>query len=354
VRRLPFLLGVTAVAVTSFLWLAARSRPPSSAFGVEPLLYASGLHQPRGLAVGADGALYVAEGGWSGPGQATVPGRVTRVPGRDQTQVVLDGLPASETAQPLFAHSGPGAVVSDGSGLVLFIGPAEGRPQGSVVRLSPIGVDPSPAEPLVLEGSPPLTPSPAAVWGAERGPDGRLSAVLPQANLLARVEPGTGHTVPVTPFIGAGASNPFPSGVTRSLDGTMLVTHFGSPPFPALGQPPGGRLVQVAQDGRWQPLLEGLRFPVAVALAPNGLLYVLEFASGYDAAGERFLPRSGRVVAIGPEPTRRRTVVRDVDYPTALAFAPNGDLYVTEGGAFRGPGEGRILLVPGQSLRAIQ
>ena len=157
-RRLPFLLGVTAVAVISFLWLAARSRPPSSAIGVEPLLYASGLHQPRGLAVGADGALYVAEGGWSGPGQATVPGRVTRVSGRDQTQVVLDGLPASEAAQPLFAHSGPGAVVSDGSGLVLFIGPAEGRPQGSVVRLSPIGVDPSPAEPLVLEGSPPPTP----------------------------------------------------------------------------------------------------------------------------------------------------------------------------------------------------
>ncbi|HEX2324336.1 MAG TPA: hypothetical protein VHQ00_02995, partial [Chloroflexota bacterium] len=157
-RRLPFLLGVTAVAVISFLWLAARSRPPSSAFGVEPLLYASGLHQPRGLAVGADGALYVAEGGWSGPGQATVPGRVTRVSGRDQTQVVLDGLPASEAAQPLFAHSGPGAVVSDGSGLVLFIGPAEGRPQGSVVRLSPIGVDPSPAEPLVLEGSTPPTP----------------------------------------------------------------------------------------------------------------------------------------------------------------------------------------------------
>ncbi len=110
----------------------------------------------------------------------------------------------------------------------------------------------------------------------------------------------------------------------------------------------------MAQDGRWQPLLEGLRFPVAVALAPNGLLYVLEFASGYDAAGERWVPRSGRVVAIGPEPTRRRTVVRDVDYPTALAFAPNGDLYVTEGGAFRGPGEGRVLLVPGQSLRAIR
>jgi hypothetical protein len=300
----------------------------------------------------------VAEGGWSGPGQATIPGRVTRVSGRDQTQVVLDGLPAAGTAQPLFAHSGPGAVVSDGAGLVLFIGPAEGRPQGSVVRLSPTGAAPGPAEPLVLEETPSPAPPPAAqapaaaVWGAERGPDGRLSAVLPQANLLARVEPATGSTVPVTPFIGAGASNPLPSGVTRALDGTMLVAHFGSPPFPATGQPPGGRLVQVAQDGRWQPLLEGLRFPVAVAFAPNGLLYVLEFASGYDAAGERFLPRSGRVVAIGPEPTRRRTVVRDVDYPTALAFAPNGDLYVTEGGAFRGPGEGRVLLVPGQSLQS--
>ena len=287
------------------------------------------------------------------PGQATVPRRVTRVSGRDQTQVVLDGLPASETAQPLFAHSGPGAVVSDGSGLVLFIGPAEGRPQGSVVRLSPIGVDPSPAEPLVLEALRPSSPLSRCGVGRRAGP---------RRAPLRRPAPGQSA--------GPGGAG---DGAHRPRD--ALHRGRGQQPLPFRRDPLPGRddagdplrlpaLSRRRAASRGAPRPGGPGWALATPAGgaalpgggrprPNGLLCVLEFASGYDAAGERWVPRSGRVVAIGPEPTRRRTVVRDVDYPTALAFAPNGDLYVTEG-AFRGPGEGRVLLVPGQSLRAIQ
>ena len=174
--------------------------------------------------------------------------------------------------------------------------------------------------------------------------------MLPLANLLVRIDPATGRAVPVTPFIGAGGSNPLPTSVARHPG-----RHPGGDPLrgralPGGGQLPTGRVVQVAPDGRWQPVYEGLRFPIAVAFAPNGLLYVVEFASGYDAANRRFLPGSGRVLALGPEARQRRTVIRDVDYPTAIAFSPAGDLYVTEGGVFRGPGEGRLLFVPAQTL----
>jgi sugar lactone lactonase YvrE len=354
--RLPFLATVAAVAILSFFWLAVRSRPLRGGPGFEPVLYVSGLSQPRGLTVGPDGALYVAEGGWSGSGQSPVAGRITRVTGRNQSEVVVDGLPAAGAGQPLFAQSGPGALASDGAGLVLFLGPTEGRPQGSVARIPaapPGGGDPVESVPLVVESSPEgsVAAPVGAVWGAQSQPAGPLPAVLPLANLLAQVDPGAGRAVPVTPFIGAGGSNPLPSGVARAPDGTLVVAHFGTAPFGPASQAGTGRLVQVAPDGRWQPLYENLRFPVGVALSPNGLLFVAELASGYDVGGQRFLPRSGRVLALGPEPNRRRTVVRDVDYPTALAFSPNGDLYVTEGGIFRGPGEGRILFVPGQTLQ---
>jgi hypothetical protein len=273
--------------------------------------------------------------------------------------VVVDGLPAAGAEQPLFAQSGPGALASDGAGLVLFLGPTEGRPQGSVARIPtapPGGGDQIEPLPLVVENTPEATaPTEAgAVWGAQSQSTGPLPAVFPLANLLARVDPEAGRAMPVTPFIGAGGSNPLPSGVARAPDGTLVVAHFGTAPFGPAGQAGTGRLVQVAPDGRWQPLYENLRFPVGVAFSPTGLLFVAELASGYDVGGQRFLPSSGRVLALGPEPNRRRTVVRDVDYPTALAFSPNGDLYVTEGGVFRGPGEGRILFVPGQSLQSFR
>ncbi|HVG95850.1 MAG TPA: ScyD/ScyE family protein [Chloroflexota bacterium] len=357
--RIPFLAVVAAVVALSFLWLVVRGRPLRGGEGVEPVLYASGLHQPRGLSFGPDGVLYVAEAGWSGPGQATVPGRVSAVGGRDQTEVRLDGLPAAGAAQPLFAQSGPGALAADPAGTLLFLGPEDARPQGGLLRLPATG---GAADPLALTPDGPGGAAPAAaVWGAALDPAGAgsapagaaartLSAVLPLANLLVRVDPATGRAVPVTPFIAAGGSNPLPTSVARHPDGTLVVTHFGAEPFPAAGQSPTGRVVQVAPDGRWQPVYEGLRFPIAAAFAPNGLLYVVEFASGYDAANRRFLPGSGRVLALGPEARQRRTVIRDVDYPTAIAFSPAGDLYVTEGGVFRGPGEGRLLFVPAQTL----
>jgi hypothetical protein len=154
--------------------------------------------------------------------------------------------------------------------------------------------------------------------------------------------------MPVTGFIGAGGSNPLPTGVAPAPGGSLFVAHFGPQPY----RRGSGRVVQVGADGLWQPRFESLTFPVALAVAPDGQLYVLELAAGYDAGTGQFAPRSGRVLALGPEPSRRRTVMAAVDYPTAMAITANGDLYVAESGVFRRPGEGRVLFIPGQSLRA--
>ena len=78
------------------------------------------------------------------------------------------------------------------------------------------------------------------------------------------------------------------------------------------------------------------------------------FASGYDTRTQQFAPRSGRLLAVGPGPGRRRTVVREINYPTALAFSPAGDVYFTEAGAFSAAGDGRVLRVAAQTLRTFR
>ncbi|MDQ3703203.1 MAG: ScyD/ScyE family protein [Chloroflexota bacterium] len=359
-RRLPFYATVAILAILCFGWLTLRSRPLRGAAGLEPVLFASNLHQPRAVAVGADGSLYVAEAGWAVPGQTAVAGRLTRITARDETSVVVEGLAAAGASQPLFTQGGPSALASTSppppsttgteARLHVLFGATEGRPSGSLAELdvsagqgvlgppSAITIDAQ-----TVEGTP------ATVWGAQVSGNALLAA-LPQANLLTRIDsavgPAIGRGAAVTGFIGEGGSNPHPTGIALAADGSIFVAHFGAEPF----RPGSGRVVIVAPDGRWQPRFEGLNFPVAVAFAPSGQLFVLEFASGYDARAGRFTPRSGRLLAIGPEPNRRRIIVRDIDYPTALTFSGFGDAYFTEGGAFRGPGAGRILLVPGQSL----
>ncbi|MGH2354803.1 MAG: hypothetical protein ACRDJN_24610, partial [Chloroflexota bacterium] len=134
---LPFRLTVALVAIISLAILLARSRPLGGSAGVEPVLYVSGLHQPRSLGAMPDGSVLVAEAGWDSPDQDPVPGRISRVTEREQLAVLVDNLPAASATQLLFAQSGPAAVApapSAGGAYVLF-GASEGAPLGSVARL---------------------------------------------------------------------------------------------------------------------------------------------------------------------------------------------------------------------------
>jgi len=178
----------------------------------------------------------------------------------------------------------------------------------------------------------------------------------PAANQLIRLtaaDPAGAPTLDiarVTGFVDSGQRNPFPTAAAAAPDGTLYVSLFGAEPFRA----GTGRVVRVAPDGKWQPLFESLNFPIALAFGPGGQLYVLEFASGFDARTGRFTPNSGRLLAVGPSPARRRTVVAAINYPTALRFSATGDAFMTENGAFSRPGEGRILRVTAQALRTVR
>jgi hypothetical protein len=357
--RLSTRIAVALVVAVSFAVLFARGRPVGGLRTIEPVLYASGLTQPRGLAFGADGMLYLAEAGLSGPGERPIAGRISRFEAREQQAILIDGVTPATTIQPLFAQGGPAGLVRGQAQTVpvpapfVLSGTSAEAPLGRLGRLSAVGdqwkLD------VVLAFGDGAGGSPASPWGAAIAPDGGVFTALPLANQLNRLQLGPagtsgGPATTVTGFLDTGQRNPLPAGVAVGADGGVLVALFGAEPFRA----GGGRIVQVEPDGRWRPIYESLSFPIALAHAPDGQLYALEFSSSFDSRSGSFAPRSGRLIAVGAAPGRRRVVVDEINYPTALTFSPGGDAFLTENGALSGAGAGRILQVPGQSLRTLR
>jgi hypothetical protein len=358
--RGAFRIVVFLVVAVSFVYLFVRGRPLAGTRGIEPLLFASGLSQPRGLAFAAGGTLLVAEAGIAG--DAAAPGRISGLNSSGERQVVVDGLSAAQPTQPLFAQSGPAALArgapASGAGAYVALGPSPDASMGSLAALAG-AQDTWQLTSLSDLGQALGQPAagPAAVRGAVVGSDGTFYGLFPVANLFFRIapdalsdalsDPGRLSAAPIARFVEAGQGNPFPTSVALAPDGAMFVTLFGTEPF----RPRGGRVVRVERDGRWQVVFDGLTFPIAAAFDSGGRLYVLEFASGYDSAAGRFRPNSGRLITVGPAATRRRTVVPDVSYPTAIAFSDSGDVYFTENGVSSRGGDGRVLRVVEPALR---
>jgi sugar lactone lactonase YvrE len=69
------------------------------------------------------------------------------------------------------------------------------------------------------------------------------------------------------------------------------------------------------------------------AFAPDGGLYVLQFASA------PFLGGAGSVLRVAPDGATRTTVLGGLVAPTGIAVGPDGAVYVTNKGVLVGAGE---------------
>lgn len=284
----------------SLALLVARSRPLARMSGtVEPLLFATGLSGPRAVASQPDGTLVVMQTG----------GNLARI---DETGAVM-------------------AVSSNHS---------------SLLTAALAWPDPGPADSRL--------PTDGSAWAAAVDARGAVYATLPLANQLVRLSSarGTGDSdgvitaETVTGFLGTDGRNPLPAGLTVGPDGALYVTLFAAEG----ARTTGGKVVRVEADGRWQPVFEGLTYPTGLAFGAGGQLYVLELARAFDERAQRYTPGSGRLMAIGPAPNRRRAVVREISYPTGITVAPLGDVYFTENGLTGLGGSGHVLRVPAAGL----
>ena len=338
----PLLAVVTAGAL-----VLAPSAPAGAAGESPPVTLASGLDNPRGLAFGPDGALYVAEAGsgGTGPCQKTArgstlcfgrTGAVTRIGGGRQRRVVQQ-LPSLAPVSGQKA-TGPSdvAIAADG-GLSYTIG-LGGSPDArtAIPQLAGMAKLYGPDQAVDVgrfekrknpDGAQPAETNPNAVLA-----DGETRYVVDAGgSSLVRVGPqGKMSTVAVfapRPVRGAPMAS-VPSSVVKGPDGAFYVAELTGSPFP-VGQ---ARIYRVLPGQAPQVYATGLTAVIDLAFGPGGVLYALEAARFGLASPDQ----SGALLRINPGAAPAVVETR-LKSPSGLAIR-GADAYVANCGTCKGTG----------------
>lgn len=351
-------VAVTAVCLVPAVASAHVQTPPAMT------VVASGLNSPRGLAFGPDGALYVAEGGTGGTSSTVgtcpqVPApigpytggftaTISKItPGGAKT-VVASGLPSSTTSPPMsFATGVADVAFNDGKLFALIAG--AGCSHGLNGTANAIAqVHRNGSTTMVANLSAFLAAHPVAhPDAADFEPDGTWYSFTPAGDGFYAVEPNhqeldkigsDGHVTRVVDF-----SKRFP-GNTDWHGPTAVTSHAGSlyigtlTPFPVTVGAAEVFKVNPA-TGHFTVYAAHLTTVLGLAFGHHGALYVLEMSVHNGGP----TPATGQIIKICGG--RRTVIASGLNFPTAMTFGPDGNLYVSVNG-FGGPlGTGQILKI---------
>lgn len=353
----------------------------SSGAGAEKVtVVAKGLDNPRGLAFGPDGGLYIAEAGKGGSGPCVAgpegkacygaSGAITRVLDGEQKRVAK-GLP-SFAAPDGSAATGPvdisfaagagndqqsGAVRRDGYVAVGALGPVRrsvigkaGNRFGRLVRLvRKTGRTANVADLIAYEvrndpDKDKYDSNPYSVFALSDS----ILAVDAGGNDLLRVKPnGRTSTVAVFPEREVRGPNgqtismdSVPDAVAVGPDGAYYVGELTGFPFPK----GGARVYRVEPGKKPKVFAKGFTNIIDVTFDADGAMYVLELFKGGLLAVDPRKPETleGRLVKIAPNGKRTTIADKQLAAPTGVAVGPDGALYVSNLG---------ILAEAGQVLR---
>lgn len=367
-----FSLRARASAAAALLLVAALA-PPVSAAGPTVTVVADGLDNPRGLAFGPDGALYVAEAGSGGAGPCMpgpeggdvclgTSGAVTRITSGSQRRVVT-GLPSAAAPDGSFA-GGPSDVAFQGLGS-LYV---------------PVNLG---ADPAIRGGLPPSAAAlgwlvranvrtgawtpvrDVAGYEATHNPDtGAIDSnpyaalALPSGQAVAdaggndvlwfpngagrpvRVAVFPDRLVDAPPFVGLppGAQIPMeavPNSIVRGPDGAWYVGELTGFPFPV----GGARVYRIVPGHDPEVFATGFTNIIDLAFAPDGSLLVLEIAHNGLLSGNL----TGGLVRVAPDGTQTLLMTDGLVAPGGITVGASGDAYVSNFGVF--PGAGQVLRI---------
>ncbi len=317
----------------SCISLALVSTPASAATFISTVV-ASGLNNPRDLAFGPDGALYIAEAGFY-DGSVPAPdaftftsnGSVTRLFGGMQTRV-MSGLPSLYNSA-LNNVSGPQGIAFDASGtgylaLGLAADPAV-RPAGSLYgHVFSLGQDFDVAgyEAINNPDGGPIDSNPFHLAAT---PGGLLVTDAGGNSLLSLSPDGTISTVAVFPnrFIGppVPTSNAVPTGVAVGPDGTIYVSQLTGFPFTQ-----GEAQIFSIAPGSSTPTVFATGFTnlTDLAFGPDGNLYALSI----DTNNIITPGGSGAIYRVSSS-GMSENIFSGLVGATGLTFGSDGALYVT-------------------------
>ena len=311
----------------------------------------AGLDSPRGLAWGPEGGLYVAEAGNTtvngpcvgsprGPICYSGTGAITRL-WKGKQERVASGLPSLYRTQAIDI-AGPHDVDFQGKGnMFVTIGwganpalraglGALGTLFGRTIRVTPngkwtLGADISSFETAHNPAGGPIDSNP---YGILAEPSHQFVTDAGGNDLLEVSEQGTVSlvsTFPNTP----GGSEPVPTEVVRSPDGSLYVSTLTGAPFVA----GAAGIWRVVPGGAPQLVAGGFKTITDFDIAPDGTIYVVQFASSPMGFGQ-----PGLLIRVAPGGART-TLSSSLTNPTGVLAGPDGAVYVSNKGNVASVGE---------------
>jgi hypothetical protein len=351
-------VAVTAACLVPAAATAQPHTPPTIT------VVASGLNSPRGLAFGPHGALYVAEGGTGGtlstvgtcpqvpapigPYTGGFTASISKIsPGGGKT-VVASGLPSSTTSPPMsfatgvadvaFAHGRLFALIAGAGCSHGLNGTSNAIVQvhrnGSTAMLANLSAFLA-AHPVAHPDAADFEPD--GTWYSFTRAGDRFYAVEPNHQELDKIT-ADGRVSRVVDF-----SRFFP-GNTDWRGPTALTSHAGAlyvgtlTPFPVTVGAAQVFKVNPA-TGHFTVYAAHLTTVLGLAFGHDGALYVLEMSVHNGGPA----PATGEIIKISGG--HRATIATGLNFPTAMTFGPDGNLYVSVNGFGAPPGAGQILKI---------
>jgi len=367
-----------AIKTFAFLLFAAAlcfAQPLSSIAATTWQVVVRGLDNPRGLAFGPEGALYIAQAGRGGdglcgPGPEGIrcygdSGAITRFdPKTGATSDVVTGLPSLATEEGQMFAIGPNDLSLHGRGNLMFTIGFGGNPTEREAIFGPDGAKlahlgratPNGAWRLLEDlGQSEATNNPTGdevdsnPYGILALPGKRIVADA-GANALLEVRDNgaikalatfADRMVDAPPFLGLPPNTKIPmdtvpTSVAVAPDGSYYVGQLTGFPFPV----GAANIYRVpAGGGAPQVVASGFTHIVDLTFGPDGSLYVVEIAKNGLLAAFNTGDWTGALIRIAPNGTRTELVPGVLTAPGGVAVGSDGALYVTNNAIYSGTGE---------------